>query len=207
MDLPCGYKWESLWITDSRASVCPRSIGLEWHFPSLTHYKGTHDIALKCPQVPVPLHLYVKDVGFGAKSQCQCFFKHPYQGKQHRGDVCWVQTRTWDCVQRATTEGRWQCCSMGLSDISNSLGLSLEGFSVGKRRRTWCIIIVKRKKEFEDYEVPEHTQTPRRKKKAANRTSEKILSIKVRIYNLNGSLLLSCSVPLMSRHAKNQVCS
>lgn len=53
----------------------------------------------------------------------------------------------------------------GLPDISHSLGLFLEGSSMGKRRKTWAIIIVKKKKHqedsikshFEDYEVPEHT--------------------------------------------------
>lgn len=108
-DLPHGCKWESFWITDSRASVWPCSIGIEWHFPSLTHRRGTFDIALKCPQVTVPPLLYAKDVGFGAKSQHQHFFKHPYQGKQHQGDILWVHTCTWDCVQKATAGGRWQC--------------------------------------------------------------------------------------------------
>lgn len=53
----------------------------------------------------------------------------------------------------------------GLPDISHSLGLFLEGSSMGKRRKTWGIIIVKKnhqedsiKSHFEDYEVPEHTR-------------------------------------------------
>lgn len=145
-DLPHGCKWESFWITDSRASVWPCSIGIEWHFPSLTHCRGTFDIALKCPQVPVPPLLYVKDVGFGAKSQRQRFFKHPYQGKQHQGDILWVHTCTWDCVPEGH---RWREVAVliyGLPDISHSLGLFLEGSSMGKRRKTWCIIIVKKKK-------------------------------------------------------------
>lgn len=56
----------------------------------------------------------------------------------------------------------------GLSDISNSLGLSLDVSSMGKSSRTWCIIIVKKKEDsikshFEDYEVPEHAHTKKTK--------------------------------------------